>query len=186
MFTFNKMNQYPVPYAEHEGKEIELIVTNIFSKAGKYEGQSSATAWIKDQETARKFNLKNNTQNYEILKKDLTPKFETDRPDFAPLNHAITIVATVDTTGSGVPINSQFSTRNSQLKIQAYATGNTIILQNVPKGAKINVYNLLGERVYSRDAMHRVSTKGELQITVPTKGMYIAKIGNQILRVAVR
>jgi len=70
--------------------------------------------------------------------------------------------------------------------VKIYATGSTIILQNVPKDAKINVYNLLGERVYSRDAMHRVSTKGELQIPVQTKGMYVAKINGQTLRIVVR
>ena len=70
--------------------------------------------------------------------------------------------------------------------IKAYALGNTIMLQNVPKNTNVQIYNLQGKRVHSRDAMHRVSTMGEMQIEVQSKGMYIVKAGRQTLRVAVK
>ena len=56
-----------------------------------------------------------------------------------------------------------------------YASSGAIILENVPKDAKVEVYNLQGERIYAacRDAMHCVST---YQIKVQTKGIYIVKV----------
>jgi len=68
--------------------------------------------------------------------------------------------------------------------ITAKAIVGGIMLENVPIGAKVEVYNLHGKNVYSRDVMHYVST-AELQINIPT-GMYIVKAGTQILRIPVR
>jgi len=82
VFTYNKMVQAPTPYVEYEGKEIELMLMSAQAAAGKYEGQLAAMAIIKDEETRRKFNLKNNTKNYEIIKKDLKPYFATNLPSF--------------------------------------------------------------------------------------------------------
>jgi len=70
--------------------------------------------------------------------------------------------------------------------IKAYALGNTIMLQNVPKNTNVQIYNLQGKRVHSRDVMHRVSTAGEMQIPVQSKGMYIVKAGKQTLRIVVK
>ncbi|MCL2281817.1 MAG: InlB B-repeat-containing protein, partial [Fibromonadales bacterium] len=69
--------------------------------------------------------------------------------------------------------------------IKAHAIGNTIMLQNVPQNANVQIYNLQGKRVHRRDAMHRVSTMGEMQISVQSKGMYIIKAGGQVLRVTI-
>jgi len=82
VFTYNKMVQSPVPYAEYEGEEIELMLLNAQAAAGKYEGQQAAMAIIKDDAARRRYNLKNSTKNYEILRKDLKPYFSTTLPDF--------------------------------------------------------------------------------------------------------
>jgi len=77
-------------------------------------------------------------------------------------------------------------TLNSQLNIHAYATGNTIILQNIPKDAKVELYNLQGKQVYSANS----GNSKILKILVQTKGLYIARVKfdseKQILRIAVR
>ena len=76
------------------------------------------------------------------------------------------------------PINQpKISTSN----IQAKATTNSIILENLPQNAKVEVYNLQGKRIYSA---HPENPK-ILTIGVQTKGMYIVKVNNNILRVLV-
>jgi hypothetical protein len=65
--------------------------------------------------------------------------------------------------------------------ITAKSVGNTIILQNVPSNTKVELYNLRGELVYTGYS----ENSQILKILVQTKGMYIAKVGNQTLRVPV-
>jgi len=59
----------------------------------------------------------------------------------------------------------------------AYAKGNTIMLENLPKGAKVDVYDLQGKHVYSTT---------NHAIPVQSKGMYILKVSGEILRVVVQ
>jgi len=66
--------------------------------------------------------------------------------------------------------------------IQAHSANKTIILQNLPANAKVEVYNLSGKCIYSTNSENSKS----LKIGVQTKGVYIVKAGNQTLRVAVR
>jgi len=65
--------------------------------------------------------------------------------------------------------------------IQASSANKTIILQNLPANAKVEVYNLQGKRIYS--ANHE--NPKILKVGVQT-GVYIVKAGYQTLRVAVR
>jgi len=66
--------------------------------------------------------------------------------------------------------------------IKAHYANKTIMLENVPANAKVEVYNLQGKRIYNS----QLSTfNSQLRIGVQT-GFYIVKINNQILRVAVR
>jgi hypothetical protein len=55
--------------------------------------------------------------------------------------------------------------------------GKTIVLQNLPKNTKIEVYNLQGKLVYS--------TTSHLKIPVQTKGVYVVKAGSQTMKVSV-
>nr|AGS52900.1 glycoside hydrolase family 9 [uncultured bacterium contig00016] len=57
--------------------------------------------------------------------------------------------------------------------IRAYATGNAIILENLPKNAKVEMYNLQGKRLYSA---HSGNSSQILKILVQTKGMYIVSV----------
>ena len=80
--------------------------------------------------------------------------------------------------------NNQCTTPIRQLQIitaniTAKAIGNTIILQNVPKDAKVEVYNLKGRQVYSANSENS-------KILVQTKGLYIVKVGKQTLKIMVR
>jgi hypothetical protein len=68
----------------------------------------------------------------------------------------------------------------------AYTSGNSIILGNLPAGAKVEVYGLNGKLVYSNRANPSIVGNGVQTISVQTKGMYIVKTGTQIFRVAVR
>jgi uncharacterized repeat protein (TIGR02543 family) len=79
------------------------------------------------------------------------------------------------------PIIYRIATGN----IRAQAIGNAIVLENLPKNAKVEVYNLQGKQVYSTTSHSPLATN-HLKILVQTKGMYIVKAGTQTIRVAVR
>jgi len=66
-------------------------------------------------------------------------------------------------------------------RIGVQTTTNTILLSNLPKGTKVEVFNLQGKRIYSA---HPENPK-ILRIGVQT-GIYIIKTGTQTMRVAVR
>jgi|GEM_PF-5083530 len=79
-------------------------------------------------------------------------------------------------------------------KIRAYVIGGSIVLENVPQGAKVQVYNLQGKNVHGIDAIHYVYTGNYefansgnpsiLKIGVQT-GVYIVRVNNQVLRIPV-
>jgi hypothetical protein len=79
----------------------------------------------------------------------------------------------------GTPIRSpQIAGGN----IRVHTTSNAIVLENLPKGAKVEVYNLQGKQVYST---HSENSK-ILRILVQTKGVYLVKTGSQTMRTVVR
>jgi len=59
---------------------------------------------------------------------------------------------------------------------------NAILLSNLPKNAKVELYNLQGKQIYSSYS----ENSKILRIQVQTKGVYVVKAGGQIVRVAVR
>jgi fibro-slime domain-containing protein len=67
---------------------------------------------------------------------------------------------------------SPIITRSLAGSIKAKANGNAILLENLPTGAKIEVYNLQGKRIYSRNSENSQT----LRIAVQTEGMYIIKL----------
>jgi hypothetical protein len=66
--------------------------------------------------------------------------------------------------------------------IRVQSTANAIVLENLPKNAKIELYNLQGKQIYST---HSVNSQ-ILKIQVQTKGIYIVKVSNQTIRTIVR
>jgi len=74
----------------------------------------------------------------------------------------------------------------SKWNILAQTANNAIMLENLPKNAKIDVYNLQGKQIYS----HNSENSQILRISVQTKGMYIVKISSgsetKTLRMAVK
>jgi hypothetical protein len=68
---------------------------------------------------------------------------------------------------------------NSQ--IIARTTNNGIILENLPRNAKVEAYNLHGKRIYSGNP----ENPKILKIMVQTRGIYVVKAGTQTFRVAV-
>ena len=67
--------------------------------------------------------------------------------------------------------------------IRIYTAANTIILENLPSSAKVEIYNLRGELVHSSTSHSPLATS---HIKVQTKGIYIIKVNNQVLRIPVR
>jgi len=66
--------------------------------------------------------------------------------------------------------------------IKARVNAGTILLENLPAGAKVELYNLQGKRIYSTTNNSPLATS-HLKIGVQAKGMYIIKVslGNKIL-----
>jgi len=91
----------------------------------------------------------------------------------------ITLTARWD---DGTPIRTPQIAANS---IKAYAVGNSIMLQNLPKNAKVQVYNMNGKLVSSK-SLNQVNQGSDMSVDVQTKGMYIVKVGKQALRVTVK
>jgi hypothetical protein len=92
-------------------------------------------------------------------------------------------VVTINTSLGSTPIHiSQITTA----KIRAQAIGNSIMLENLPTNAKIELYSMQGKQIYSGNS----GNSQILRILVQTKGLYIVKItyGSQKLihRVAVK
>ncbi|MDR3000902.1 MAG: InlB B-repeat-containing protein, partial [Fibromonadaceae bacterium] len=67
-------------------------------------------------------------------------------------------------------------------RITVQTKSNAIILTNLPHNAKVEVYNLKGERVHSQFSI----LNSQLTIKVQTKGIYIVKIDTQTFRVPVK
>jgi TonB family protein len=66
--------------------------------------------------------------------------------------------------------------------IRTQATANAIVLENLPKNAKVEVYSMQGKRIYFSNS----ENSKILKIQVQTKGIYLVKAANQTSRVAVR
>jgi hypothetical protein len=60
-------------------------------------------------------------------------------------------------------------------------TPNAIVLSNLPKNTKVEVYDLQGKRIYSAYPVNPLI----LRILVQTKGMYVVKAGSQTMRVVI-
>jgi len=64
----------------------------------------------------------------------------------------------------------------------AYSTPQSIVIENPPQGAKIEVYTLQGKLIYSSYPENpRI-----LRIGVQTKGVYVVKVGNKIFRLPIK
>ncbi|MCL2100359.1 MAG: T9SS type A sorting domain-containing protein, partial [Fibromonadales bacterium] len=68
---------------------------------------------------------------------------------------------------------------SSHPQIQAYATPNSIVLENLPQNTKVEVYNLQGKQIYSANP----ENPKILKIPVQTKGVYIVQVGSNTYKV---
>jgi hypothetical protein len=90
----------------------------------------------------------------------------------APMTATLTIEASTPIRFTQTPMGS----------IRVQATANAIVLENLPKNAKVEVYNLQGKRIHFSNS----ENSQILKIQVQTKGLYVVKIGNERMRVAVK
>jgi len=86
----------------------------------------------------------------------------------------------IDFNDNGTPIHIPQLANGVNIIVQL--VDNSILLSNLPKNTKIDIYNLQGKRLHSTNS----ENSQILKIPVQTKGMYIVKVGTQTLRVAVR
>jgi hypothetical protein len=76
------------------------------------------------------------------------------------------------------PILPQIATGS----IRVQPTTNAIVLENLPRNTKVQIYNIQGKQIYSANSENSII----LRIPVQTKGMYIVKVGAQTIRTVVR
>jgi len=108
----------------------------------------------------------------------MTFKIETDNP----LSSSSTIPSSSSrqsssssravSSSSRADITPILSTQTASKNIRVQTINNSIVLTNLPKNAKIEIYNLQGKRIYSSN--NQPSTV--LVIPVQTKGIYIARV----------
>jgi hypothetical protein len=67
-------------------------------------------------------------------------------------------------------------------QISVRVIGNAIMMENLPQNARVEIYNLEGKRLRSNNPENLKI----LRIMVQTKGIYIVKINNNVMRIAVR
>jgi hypothetical protein len=79
---------------------------------------------------------------------------------------------------TGTPILPQIASGS----IRVQTTANAIMLENLPRNTKIQVYSLQGKQIHSTNS----GNSKILRIMVQTKGVYVVKVGNQTLRIAVK
>jgi len=88
----------------------------------------------------------------------MTFRIETDSP--------------LPSSSSKADLTSINPLQTATLKISVQTINNSIVLTNIPKNAKVEIYNLQGKHVYSCYS----ENSQILRIPVQTKGIYIAKI----------
>ena len=78
-------------------------------------------------------------------------------------------------------ISSTYS-NNRQESLLIKFTGSTLVIENLPKDDIMEIYNIMGAKVYTR----RINSgTNEYQLTLP-RGYYIIKIGKFTKKIAVR
>jgi hypothetical protein len=86
----------------------------------------------------------------------------------------------------GTPIRTPQIASN---QINVHAKGNSIVLQNLPQNAKVEVYGLNGKLI-SGKSLNPVNRGSDMSISVQTKGMYIVKVSSsneiKMVKAAVR
>jgi hypothetical protein len=112
-------------------------------------------------------------------KASFTPE---DTENYNKIDTVLIVKVEEDTSPIRLP---QIASKN----ILAHTASNAIILQNLPQGAKVEVYNLQGKQVYLGNFENSKNSENSGQIQV-AKGMYVVKISfgseKQILHIAVR
>jgi len=100
--------------------------------------------------------------------------------NYFSLSEAVEIVGEVKSIADKNSPIIQPQIANSQIRIKTAA--NAIIFENLPRNAKVDIYNLQGKLVSSKS----FNQMNNGQITVRGKGIYFAKIGSQTFRITVK
>jgi hypothetical protein len=106
---------------------------------------------------------------------------QTHKAKFTPTDtdnyNVITGIDLQVTVSEPTPIRTpQIASSN----IFAYAMGNNIVLQNLPSGAKVEVFGLNGKLVYSNRENPSIGGIGVQTIPMQTKGMYVVKVSRGV------
>jgi hypothetical protein len=84
--------------------------------------------------------------------------------------------------GSGCNITPIRLPQIASSQISVRTASNAIVLENLPRNAKVQIYNVHGKSIYSGNP----ENPEILKIMVQAKGIYIVKAGKETFRVAVR
>jgi hypothetical protein len=115
-----------------------------------------------------------------VVKGDIIAITAETSPDamFVMPPRAVALEAVFEDENTISPIISHHATSAPT----ALAVKGGVLLQNLPKNAKIELYNMHGERIYFANSENSQT----LKISVQTKGIYIAKINNEAMKIAVK
>ena len=87
--------------------------------------------------------------------------------------------------GMGLPLLSQVNPEKSAMetpeKVKIKLSENRLIIENLPKDDVLEIYNIMGVKVFSRRVK---SGSNEYTLTLP-KGFYILKIGKITKKIAI-
>ncbi|MCL2284291.1 MAG: hypothetical protein FWC26_13325 [Fibromonadales bacterium] len=95
-YVYNKTTQGPTATIDDDNPAINWRIVGIYSGAGKYTEANHLAPYVEIiSSNAGNYELRNNSVDYEILKKDLTPKFETTLPEFTYKNDTLRVPSEV-------------------------------------------------------------------------------------------
>ena len=102
----------------------------------------------------------------------------------APLKFVVNAPETTEPSSSSSVDDIETPIRLPQIatsNLRVHTTSNAIVLENMPKNAKVEAYNLQGKLIYSANSQNSQI----LRIPVQIKGIYIVKVSYNILRITV-
>ncbi|MDR0518423.1 MAG: glycosyl hydrolase 53 family protein [Fibromonadaceae bacterium] len=178
-----------IAVAEYSGnhRTVNDIIFNIPNNKGFGTFVWEPADWEDEDKNGKKygnvlFDWKNNRRETNTLI-DLYPQMAIDyavssssvrsSSSVMPSSSSSGAVSSSSSDSGSTPILPQIaaSYATAQISVQS-ATGNVIVLENLPSNAKVEVYSLRGERVYAS-----ISSAGtRLAVPISTKGVYIVKI----------
>lgn len=129
-------------------------------------------------------------QDVEILQnRDRTQKGDTiqhkEQPQHSPDESQDTVgIQSIETLQNATQLQDQrlFNNEEPQEKTKIRLTGNRLIIEELPQDGILEIYNIMGAKVYNRRAK---AGTNEYILSLP-KGYYIVKIGKFTRKIAVK